>query len=286
MTGISGWVGSLDGTPDEVITTMATRLSRGQHDRHFLANMKKISGGNGALSLVSRYDFNDIAEQDDYCATVCGKVIWQNPVLKKLAAEKGDGYALIEGYIRYNSDVLKVMQGAWSVALISPKRRLALIAVDRMGIYPLCYALNSRNSFVFSSVTDGIRAFPGFQATVSPQTIYNYLYFFVVPAPTTIFDQISKLEAAQFAHFRAGNLSFGYYWQMPYTTEKDGDIEQWSARLRDYLDQSISSSIKGANSTAVGAFLSGGLDSSTVSGLMMKHNGGGKSFTIGFDDPK
>ncbi len=288
MTGISGWVGALDriNNPEEIITAMANRLSRGDHDRHFLENMKKTSGPDGGVALVSRYDFNDIAILDDFHATVCGKVIWQNPTLKSLAEEQGDGYALIEGYKRYNSNVLKDMQGAWSMALISPKRKMALIAVDRMGVYPMCFGLGRKNEFVFSSVTDGVRAFPDFVATISPQNIYNYLYFFVVPAPTSIFDEISKLEAAQFAHFQQGNITTGYYWQMPYTSEKSGDLEDWSRRLRDQMDKSICVSLDGVDANRVGAFLSGGLDSSTVSGLMMKHNGGGKSFTIGFDDPK
>ena len=288
MTGISGWVGTYDedSAPDEIVTRMANRLSSGDHDSHFLKNMKTSSTPAGAVALVSRYDFNDIVEEDDFRATVCGKVIWQNPVLKTLAAERGDGYALIEGYKRYNSNVLKIMQGAWSMALISPKRKIALIAVDRMGVYPMCFGLSKKNTFVFSSVTGGMRAFPGFEATVSPQTIYNYLYFFVVPAPTTIFDEISKLEAAQFAHFEAGKLSTGYHWEMPYTAEKNGNIDEWAERLTEQLDHAICRTMGEADTDAIGAFLSGGLDSSTVSGLMMKHNGKGKTFTIGFDDPK
>lgn len=288
MTGISGWVGESGGetAPDEIITGMANCLSRGDHDRHFLRKMKKFSTLRGGLSLVSRYDFNDLAERDGFSATICGKVIWQNPVLKALAAEQGDGQALIEGYKRYNSNVLQVMQGAWSLALVSPKRNLALVAIDRMGIYPLCYGLARKNEFVFSSVTDGVRAFPNFEAGVSPQTVYNYLYFFVVPAPTTIFDEISKLEAAQFAHYQDGKLTTGYYWEMPYAVEKKGNLDEWSARLRAQLDISMRTTIDGQNSATIGAFLSGGLDSSTVAGLMMKHNGRGKTFTIGFDDPK
>ena len=289
MTGISGWVGAVDetGAPDEIITNMANRLSRGDHDRHFLRNMKKTASPMGGLALVSRYDFNGLAEEDDFVAVICGKVIWQNPVLKSLALEQGDERALIEGYKRYNTNVLNVMQGAWSIALMSPKRKVALVAVDRMGVYPMCYGLSKKNNaFVFSSVTDGMRAYPGFEATISPQNIYNYLYFFVVPAPTTIFDEISKLESAQFAHYQAGSISTGYYWEMPYTSEKKGNIEDWSGRLRDQLDQSVCRSMEGVKSDVIGSFLSGGLDSSTVSGLMMKHNGQGKSFTIGFDDPK
>jgi len=288
MTGISGWVGALDNmhVPDGVIMNMANRLSRGAHDRHFLKNLKKTSSSIGGVALVSRYDFNDVAEQDDFHAAICGKVIWKSPALRALALASGDGQALIEGYKRYKGDVLKEMQGAWSIALISPKRNMALVAVDRMGVYPMCYGLGKGKAFVFSSVTDGMRAFPDFEATVSPQNIYNYLYFFVVPAPTSIFDEISKLEAAQFAHYEAGKLSTGYYWQIPYTVEKKGDLEEWAERLRAQLDQAMIRVMEGEDSETIGSFLSGGLDSSTVSGLMMKHNGGGKSFTIGFDDPK
>ncbi|MCF6216259.1 MAG: asparagine synthase-related protein [Emcibacter sp.] len=288
MTGISGWVGASGDiqAPDDVITNMANRLSRGAHDHHLLQNLQKNADPMGSISLVSRYDFNEVVEHEDYYSAICGKVIWQNPDLKSLALARGDGRALIEGYKRYKSGVLKMMQGAWSIALMSPKRKMALVAVDRMGVNPMCFGLGKNNEFVFSSVTDGMRVFPGFEATISPQNIYNYLYFFVVPAPTSIFDEISKLEAAQYALYENGNLSTGYYWEMPYTAETKGNLEEWAERLRAQLDQAMITTMEGGNSSATGSFLSGGLDSSTVSGLMMKHNGGGKSFTIGFDDPK
>ncbi|WP_339864219.1 asparagine synthetase B family protein [Paremcibacter congregatus] len=288
MTGLSGWLGALNGadTPDNIATQMGDCLSRGAYDRQFRDNLKTKATRDGGLGLISRYPVNTIVEEDDFIATICGKVVWQNAALRSLAAEKGDEAALIEGYKRYETKVLQEMQGAWSAALISPKRKVALVAIDRMGVYPLCYGLGKGREFVFSSVTGGMRAFPNFAASVSPQAIYNYLYFFVAPAPTTIFDEIMKLEAAQFAYFKDGELSTGYYWEMPYTTETAGDIEDWSARLINQLDRSMLNTIEGVNPDTLGAFLSGGLDSSTVAGLMMKHNGKGKTFTIGFDDPK
>jgi len=288
MTGIGGWVGALDKchAPEEIIANMARRLTRGDYDRHLRQNGKKCAAHEGGLALVSRYDFNQLVEQDGYFATICGRVIWQDPSLNAYAGEHGDERALIEGYKRHNSRVLEGMQGAWSVALISPRRNIALVAIDRMGIYSLCYGLSRRGDFVFSSVTDGVRAFPDFTATVGPQNIYNYLYFFMVPAPTTIFAEISKLETAQFAHYQNGEITTDYYWQMPYSQEKNGDLDLWSERLIAHLDDSMKATLAGTEAKNVGAFLSGGLDSSTVAGLMMKHHGQGKTFTIGFDDPK
>jgi len=286
MTGICGWIGLLDGkySPEETLGGMARQLSRGAHDRYILDKLQSHAEASHGLAVASKYPSNAQASMDGFYAVVDGLVKWQNHDLKNLAEEKDDALALIEGYRRYGPAVLRQMEGVWSLALICPHKNECLIAIDRMGVYPLCYAMGKKGEFVFSSVTDGVKAHPDVDVSVSAQGVYNYLYHFVVPSPTTIYDQMHKLEPAQYIHFENGKLHKEFYWTMPYTDQRSGDMDQWSEKLRTQLDQSMISSLEGTDPGKVGAFLSGGLDSSSVCGLMMKHNGKGKSFTIGFDE--
>lgn len=286
MTGICGWLGRLDGgySPEQVLHGMAAQLSRGAHDQHILDRLQSRSESAYGLAGACKFTANGLDSSEGTHAVVNGLVKWQNSDLKTISDEKGDALALIEGHKRYGSGVLKMMQGAWSLALLCPHKNEALIAIDRMGVIPLCYAVGQGGSFVFSSVTDGVKAHPAVHVSVSAQGVYNYLYHFVVPSPTTIYDQMYKLEPAQYIHFEKGKLSKEFYWTMPYTDEHAGDMDEWSERLREKLDQSMLSTLEGVDPDTVGAFLSGGLDSSSVCGLMMKHNGKGKSFTIGFDE--
>lgn len=284
MTGLCGWLGG--GSEDQatqIIGDMSACLSRGSHDRHILADMKSDANSQGGMAVAPG---GDMSVGDDHVATVYGRVQWRDEVLAAQAGAQGNAEAFVAGYRKYGADVLEKMTGPFSVALILPQKNEALIAIDRMGIQSLCYTVTDKGDFVFSTVTDSLKKHPAVKASIPAQAIYNYLYFFVVPSPSCIYEQFTKLESAQYVHFSGGQVKSGHYWHMPYTQEIQGDKDIWAARLKDELDESFLRTIEGREGADLGCFLSGGLDSSTVTGLMMKHNGGGHSFTIGFDDPK
>ncbi|WP_321389602.1 asparagine synthetase B family protein [Emcibacter sp.] len=286
MSGISGWQGHAgdNDAAGRLIGEMAGCLIRGDHERHLAENIQTFSSTAGALAVVPTYGNGCLDCEGEFQAAVNGVVRWQNDVLAGLAAQKNNAAALIEGYRRFGTDVFRLMQGAWSAALLDMEKRETAIAIDRTGINSLCYACGPEGEFIFSTVTDAVKRFPGLKTTISPQSVYNYLYYFVVPSPTSIYDQMNKLEPAQFVKFSNGQVSKGFYWSMPYTTAASGNRDEWKDALWDVLDRSFEKTLSDTDRNQLGAFLSGGLDSSTVAGLMMKHNGGGKTYTIGFHE--
>tara|TARA_B100001939_G_scaffold241823_1_gene209238 strand:- start:4157 stop:6016 length:1860 start_codon:yes stop_codon:yes gene_type:complete len=288
MAGLSGWQGRApeNNPAEELIRRMAEKLVRGPHEGHLLQQIGGVSTEHGALGVTPAAEGRNLARSGALMAATTGTIRWQEKELQDIAGAQGPAAALIEGYRRYGLDVLGHMRGAWSVALQDQAAGETLIAIDRMGIHSLCYALGANGEFVFSTVTDSVKLFPTLSATVTPQSVYNYLYYFVVPAPTTIYDSMKKLEPAQYVRYRKGRVSSGFYWHMPYTDQRKGDQDEWRARLWEVLDRSFNRILAETDRTYLGAFLSGGLDSSTVAGLMMKHNQQGKTFTIGFHEPK
>ena len=208
-----------------------------------------------------------------------GSPQWQDSALAELALNQGAAQALAEGFLRYGRSVLDKIQGPFAFCLLEPERRYALLAIDRAGIRPL--AFYCRNGLlVFGSQLDQIIAHPGVNAEIDPQAIFNYLYFQMIPSPGSIYSGVSKLQPGEFLEFNNGQITRDFYWQLRYN-DSSCSKKELLAQLRRQLEQSVSAC---APDQLTGAFLSGGLDSSTVTGLYQKiANRPIDAFTMGFD---
>ena len=146
---------------------------------------------------------------------------------------------------------------------MKPAEGYVLLAIDRIGIRPLAYAL-SNESIVFGSQISSIRSHPSVSAEVAPQGIFNYLYFHMVPSPGTIFRDIHKLQPGEFLEYDNGKIKQQHYWQQTFIEEKNTqkDLE---SQLKSELKKSVGNCLSSGQPT--GTFLSGGLDSSTVTGI-------------------
>jgi len=208
-----------------------------------------------------------------------GSPQWQDSVLAELAKNHSPAQALAEGFLRYGRSVLDKIHGPFAFCIVEPERRYALLAIDRIGIRPLAfYCLNGL--LVFGSQLDQIISHPGVNAAIDPQAIFNYLYFQMVPSPGSIYRGVSKLQPGEFFEFSNGQVTRDFYWQLHY---KDSSCskKELLAQLPLQLEQSVSACTPGHQT---GAFLSGGLDSSTVTGFYQKiANRPIDAFTMGFD---
>ena len=208
-----------------------------------------------------------------------GSPQWQDAALAEVARIHGAAQALAEGFLHHGRSVLDKIHGPFAFCLLEPERRYALLAIDRVGIRPL--AFYCRNGvLVFGSQLDQIIAHPGVKTAIDPQAIFNYLYFQMIPSPGSIYDGISKLQPGEFLEFNNGHLTRDFYWQIRYEDSRCSKKELL-AQLRAQLEQSVSAC---APDHTTGAFLSGGLDSSTVTGFYQKiADRPIDAFTMGFD---
>jgi len=187
---------------------------------------------------------------------------------------------LASDYRKRGDGVLTDLRGPFALAIAGPGRAL-LLAVDRLGIMPLFYAV-AGETIVFGSRSDSVAAHPAVDPELDPQALLHYLYFHCVPAPKAIFSGQRRLLPAECVRFDAGRPHNRRYWTLAYQ-EHAQPLEPLRQALTATLEQSVA---RAAYDRASAAFLSGGLDSSTVAGYLARARGGpADAYSIGFDAP-
>jgi len=154
-----------------------------------------------------------------------------------------------------------------------------MIAVDKMGICPLTWTLR-RGELLFSSKLDALLAHPSTRADIDPQSIFDYCYFHVIPGPRTIYRGVSRLLPGHALHFRDGKVEIYRH----FTPEFDETIRRPQVELaREFKEILVRSIDRARGPGPTGTFLSGGTDSSTVTGLLSRaSNRPVDAFSIGF----
>jgi asparagine synthase (glutamine-hydrolysing) len=205
---------------------------------------------------------------------------------------------------RYRQDgarVLDGLRGAFTLAIYDTAARSGLLAIDRIGQHHLYYA-RVGEALAFGSSADAVLAFPGVARELSHDALFQYLYFHMIPSPGTVYGAVSKLEGAHCLLFRPGRVEVRPYWRPTF-------VETWDRRdqrglapsIRDQRSQTPLIREAGEELLAllqtdvarycdvpgVGAFLSGGLDSSTVAGLLARvRPSEAHTYSVGFAEER
>ena len=201
----------------------------------------------------------------------------------------GDGEAIAHLYEEHGPAALEHLRGMYAIALWDRPQGKLLLARDRMGQKPLYYFQNE-HVFVFASEIKALLAHPDvprisrFNAD-APGALAQYLSFGYIPAPQTAFDGIQMLEPATALQVDlSGTVQQRRYWQMSALAPPDpaATAEDYTDILRDRLEEAVK--LRLVSDVPLGAFLSGGLDSSLIVALMRRHsNAAIKTFSIGFE---
>jgi len=195
-----------------------------------------------------------------------------------------DTEAILHAYEEFGQDCVTHLRGMFAFAIWNLHERELFIARDRAGKKPLYYTLTSRGTFIFGSELKTLREHPEFDAETDPTALDAYLTFGYVPDPLTIFRDVHKLPPGHVATLKDGQLKARQYWDFPYEEPQLNPLSDETeavAELRALLDESVRARL--IADVPLGAFLSGGVDSSTVVSLMARHtNRPVKTFSIGF----
>lgn len=277
MSGICGWVDfPLEGgNAGSVLAAMRGFLIGNDTDSE-----KPMLTGKSAIS--TRIGIVPISAHQSGALTTAtqGQIQWTLPEFAAVAAERGCAAALSEAYRRYGSECLRLMGGPFAIALVDAESASGLLAIDRMGIRTMCYA-NPPGALVFGTTAESVAAHPKIGREVSRQAIFDYFYCHVIPSPGTIFQGVHKLQPGECVTFRGGAVEKRFYWQLAYHDDPTESPAGLAARFRRILRDAAARTIDGA--TEVGAFLSGGTDSSTVAGLLTELRGKPiDTYSIGF----
>jgi asparagine synthase (glutamine-hydrolysing) len=194
---------------------------------------------------------------------------------------KTDTEVIIHLYEEMGADCVTKLRGMFALAIYDKTKRKLILARDRLGKKPLHYALHNGNLY-FGSEIKSILAVAPELAEVNSQALLEYLYYGYVPEPITAFKGIHKLPSGHLLEFENGEIRVRQYWDLPqYSTHAPKSEEECLEELERRLFEATKMRL--ISDVPLGAFLSGGTDSSIVVGLMARASSRPvKTFSIGF----
>jgi asparagine synthase (glutamine-hydrolysing) len=194
-----------------------------------------------------------------------------------------DTEAIVHAYEEFGSRCVDHLRGMFAFAIWDAKARTLFVARDRVGKKPLYYTTTPEGIFVFGSELKSLLAHPDVQRELNPKALDAYLTLGYVPDPLSIFRNINKLPPGFYLTFSDDGVKVNRYWDFRFEPVAVRSESDYLAELRELLDESVR--LRLISDVPLGAFLSGGIDSSTVVALMARHMGQPvKTFSIGFHE--
>ncbi|MDQ3648286.1 MAG: asparagine synthase (glutamine-hydrolyzing) [Actinomycetota bacterium] len=196
-------------------------------------------------------------------------------------ATQTDTEVIVHLYEEYGTACIGHLRGMFGLALWDRSRRKLLLARDRVGKKPLFYCLRGQH-LSFASEVKGLLQDSSIPRTVNHQAIESYLHLSYVPDPESAFLALRRIPPGHIMTWSDGHVEVRRYWRLDYEPDLPGAEEELRERLRDSLLEAVR--IRLRSDVPLGAFLSGGVDSSAVVAAMaMEGSGRVKTFSIGFD---
>lgn len=287
MCGICGMV-TKDGRPADQMTVERMTdmiVHRGPDDAgvHFADH---VGLGFRRLSIIDlEGGHQPLSNEDGSIWIVFNGEIYNYKQIRRWLLDRGhqfkteaDTEVIIHLYEEKGPDCVKDLRGMFGFAIWDSKRNRVMVARDHFGIKPVYYTETS-DTIAFGSEIKSLLAVPGVERQVSLESFWNYLTFQYAPDPLTMFKGIYKLPAAHYLIIQDGSLSLHKYWEVKFE-EEDRPLSYYVEGTREILRNSVSAHMN--SDVPRGAFLSSGVDSSTIVALL-KELEQVKTFTVGFE---
>lgn len=189
---------------------------------------------------------------------------------------------LLDQYSTGGAGALAKLQGRWALLVFDPRRQQVVFASDRLGRVPLYYVEHGGMLTVSTKLSNS--GIAGTAPVLDRQSLYHYVYFHMVPSPGCIYRDIKKLGGGQQAIATTGGIAVSRFWTPSFTERPQQKSNEMRSRLTNTLRTSVSRAAWDRSERKIGAFLSGGLDSSTVAGMFSEvQESGCDAYAIGFD---
>ncbi len=294
MCGICGMVSSDPGAPPGRTTLehMADALRHRGPDAGGLYLRGSVGLGSRRLSIIDLAGGDQpISNEDGTIWIVYNGEVFNYRELRRDLIARGhrlatatDTEVIVHLYEECGAECVRHLRGMYAFALWDGRRETVLLARDRMGIKPLYYAEQDGGLVFASELKSLLHGFRGPRA-LDPEAVEEYITLGYVPAPRTILRGIKKLPAAHTLEWGRHEHTLRRYWEVRYTGGGPRDVREAAGQLRGLLEDAVRAWM--ISDVPVGAFLSGGVDSSIVTALMCRLAGERvRTFSIGFDDPR
>lgn len=196
----------------------------------------------------------------------------------------GDSETLVHLYEDWGVDFVSRLRGMFACALWDESRQRAILVRDRIGMKPLYYTIHD-GMLLFGSELKVFRQVPCLIRRINLKAIERYLQLSYVPGPETVYENVMELPPGHYAVFEKGNFSIHRYWSMSFRPSTPGievSLAEWEERFLSQFRDSVKSHL--VSEVPLGAFLSGGIDSSAVVAIMAQESDRPiETFSIGYE---
>lgn len=291
MCGICGFVYPDGGHPiDEMLLRkMCTVIAhRGPDDEGYYTD-ERAALGMRRLSIIDLVTGDQpVANEDESLWLVFNGEIYNYQILHAELEKKGHRFAtrsdtevIVHAYEEYGDRCAEKFNGMFAFALWDTRREKLLIARDHVGIKPLYYWVGG-DGLVFGSELKCLVTHPLVPTEIDLVALDQFLTLEYIPSPRTIFKEVRKLQPGHLLIYEGGEVRVQQYWDVP-VRDVPQDEDTAAEMLRELIDEAVRMQLM--SDVPLGAFLSGGIDSSTVVAAMARSSDAAvKTFSIGFDD--
>jgi asparagine synthase (glutamine-hydrolysing) len=276
MCGICGVVGHPD---QQLIKRMLSRMAhRGPDDEGVYltetSTGEHIALGHRRLSIIdlSSAGHEPMSDASGRIWLTYNGEIYNFKELRRVLESRGhrfksntDAEVIIYAYLEWGRDCLTRFNGMFAFAIWDSRDESLFLARDRLGIKPLYYA-DTPAGFAFASEIKALLAIPGLERSVDLSALDQFMTFLWTPGPTTVFRGVSKLAPAHCLVYRDGAAEVSEYWDLKFEEDESIAESEWIERVRAQVARSVEMQMLA--DVPLGAFLSGGVDSSSIVALM------------------
>ncbi len=282
----------------------------GRHEASWLSEMNRVEehrgpddageycdAANGVSLAMRRLSILDLAGGHQPMSNADGSVqivfngeIYNSPSLRKELERSGEQFktansdteVLIHLYEQKGAQMLADLNGMFAFVIYDRKRRVLFGARDRFGIKPLYY-FKTPDLFAFASELKSFMVLPSFKCDLNLSSLFHYMSLLYIPGEQTIFESASRLAAAHFFeyHLTSRTLVINKYWDFDFSSLEERSESEWQQVIRTELGNAVER--WSLSDVPVGCSLSGGIDSSTIVGLLGKAGKSQiKTYALGF----
>ncbi len=299
MCGITGIFNLTGGNVEsDILNSMNSRLEHRGPDADGIWINGDIGLAHRRLSIIDLHDgVQPMTNEDGTVHITFNGEVYNHQQLRSELQSKGhifktkcDTEVIVHLYEEFGKECVSHLNGMFAFAIYDTKKRYLLLARDRLGQKPLVFFYKKSPAgtiIAFSSELHSLKAHPEMPTELSPQALHDYLTLQYVPAPETIYKGVNKLPPAFILEISAENPvpRVAQYWRCNYSEKYVINYKQASVKFKEMLKNSVKERMMA--DVPLGAFLSGGIDSTVITGIMQPHSLMPlNTFCIGFNDEK
>jgi asparagine synthase (glutamine-hydrolysing) len=269
MCGICGFAGDLHFDKESTLNTMNQSIFHRGPDEAGCFIDDSVGLAMRRLSILDlEHGSQPVFSTDKTIVTVFNGEIYNYQELRQDLEDKGyefyshvDTEVIVYLYQEYGERCVDMLRGMFAIAIWDDKNKALLLARDHIGIKPLYYSFNN-GLLLFGSEIKAITASSLLKLSINPQAVDTFLTYMFIPAPISIYKEINKLEPGHYLRFKDGEIQIKQYWDFDIPkNKKPPGINETESVILDSIKLHLQSDVP------MGAFVSGGVDSSLVAAV-------------------